>query len=788
MTRLFNLESYLECCQYAYQFEQSPKFFIPASGELPRNYKNFLQKNINSPFIKQPYSTSNLSSNLDIASQELDYCYIGTQLNDDDNKQLYIIHDTVDLFTLSTSNFLGYQESYLYHSAYHYWNHFSQFFQYKITKPLVFVNLDSFGSRQVVSLTLDSQGVPILNTQEVIQLEKEFNPIKIYDNICSAIARHLLETNFPNLASQQTAVEHLTQYLQKQFFFDLLIGDTIQPTLNLIVELLHQNKVFYKQVQISTQEIENIVIQQINIPHLRNIANRNQNYKFVLVSQYNLFSQIQSELPEFICLNPFNQDFPEIWQKKQEYEFPLFGIYLDKIEFKIGTGENSSQWIQLSDQENPISYEGQATVLTGKIPETQQQIFRISRNTPIAKLPIKVNGNDYCKNGVPQDYSIEIEKTDRTEDTNIKIEFHLQAGTFPELRVTDLSEHSQLKTYLTDRQFASYSYIPPERIAENRKQESLQQLQRFQNSKYREVLRDCLATLITTLSNLDAISIHNANLKTLQSLVGVFRDTSRQLQKNANRLELLQYLNPLELGTEVLDLQQQFSNANLQNILNFITALSNRTSNSREWKLQKSTLLNELIKFVGKTYYFSQFYMNTYLLSYLSFSQAKQAGVNLNEFFQCLTRTAITSSYQKQYFDLFENYYKAEKTQYLWGYARVLLWYYDFNSSTVLLNYKIHFIQIAQFLLTKPVSNFFGQYQQNAFLALIYLLTFRSINKEFCKLGSQEWEMSHAVIRHFQHERIILNQVSTDIPLNHLFQELIEGTATESDVEILVQA
>jgi hypothetical protein len=157
--------------------------------------------------------------------------------------------------------------------------------------------------------------------------------------------------------------------------------------------------------------------------------------------------------------------------RKSQRKFPLFGIYLDEIEFAVGisdeTGRVSKQWIQLSNQEDAISYEGKPTVLIGRIPSINQNFFRILQGNKTAQLPIKVNGNDYCKDGIPQDYNIEIQNYQATEDVCIRIEFHLQPGSFPELKVTDLEGKYKLTASLTDRkQFrkqVSYSYIPPEK-------------------------------------------------------------------------------------------------------------------------------------------------------------------------------------------------------------------------------------------------------------------------------------------------------------------------------------
>lgn len=68
------------------------------------------------------------------------------------------------------------------------------------------------------------------------------------------------------------------------------------------------------------------------------------------------------------------------------------------------------------------------------------------------------------------------------------------------------------------------------------------------------------------------------------------------------------------------------------------------------------------------------------------------------------------------------------------------------------------------------------------------MVTFRAIEQVVCQHGSHEMRMAERVIAHFRNDRIIFNQVSKEKPLNQIFQEMIEGTATEDDVNSLVQA
>ena len=93
-----------------------------------------------------------------------------------------------------------------------------------------------------------------------------------------------------------------------------------------------------------------------------------------------------------------------------------------------------------------------------------------------------------------------------------------------------------------------------------------------------------------------------------------------------------------------------------------------------------------------------------------------------------------------------------------------------------------------EYLLSKPHQDFDGQYKQNAFLSLLYLLTFRDRDTDFCKPGTDEFSLAQQVIEHFQSDRIILRAVSEEKSLNQFFQEMVDGCATEDDIGNIVQA
>ncbi|NEU71860.1 hypothetical protein PI95_004545 [Hassallia byssoidea VB512170] len=788
MTQLFNFESYVECCQYARLFHQSPEQFIPQDGDLPRAYKAFLQNYATHPYLPEPIISANHPQELTINQTTLDYLSIGTKLTQGEKQRLFIIRDTVDLMTLSMSNLLEHKDGYLYSSAYYYWNYYSQIWQHKLTKPLVFVDLDNFVSDRLIPINfsrLDNSPyqIPILNTKKTIFIDSGYNSIESYNSICQSIARRILADNFQAIAQNYDTVNHLANYLQKTSFFQIIQPYINQECFDFIIEILYNSQIFYKKVTLSIAIIADIVSKQINIQYLKQLANTHPEYQFALISQYNIFPHIQQLLP-FICLNPRFQQFNQIWQEKSKLNFPLFAIYLDEIEFAIGItdeqGQKSKQWIQLSNQKDAISYEGKPTVLIGCIPSKNQNFFRIPQKNKTAKLPIKVNGNDYCINNVPQDYNIEIQNSQKTEDVCIRIEFHLQPGSFPELKVTDLEGKYKITASLTDRRKLSYSYIPHEKIISTRQQESLAQINRLKTRNELE-FQECLVHINGELENLGISKSSNRpiNYATLKDLL---KKACEQIHKSNNRPDMLKSIDADSDEAVVSNLRAKLKNQSLHKIIDIICELFNSNTHRKLNLIQQGFLL-EAIKFTGKLYNFSQYLLPNNLFEPIIFSRAKKVTyLNLeNEYLQCLARVAINEELQRQYFSCFNSYYKLEKSQYLWGYGRILLWYYNFDAVN-LVNFRAHFTAIMEYLLNKSPSEFEYQYKQNAFLSLLYLLSFRANDKSFCQHNYEEMRMAERVISHFSKDRIILKQVSQEKPLNQFFQEMIKGTITEDDL------
>ncbi|HEY9865876.1 MAG TPA: hypothetical protein V6D21_17025, partial [Candidatus Obscuribacterales bacterium] len=481
MTQLFNLESYIKLCQYAYRFDQNPDELIHAQGNLPRRYKQELITEYGmTSYRVEPVISNHRSQQLEVKTNENNF--LGEELTPTGIQRLFIIRDTIDLLTLSTSQFLNYQETYLYQSAYYYWNYYQQIKQLNPDKPLVFIDLDCFECDRLIPIQRDRQGVPILNTREPLFIQTSFNTVETYNQICRDIAIKILTNFFPNSNLEESAIAHLQKYLQKIAIFEQIPPESKTESISIMVEIMNSEQTYYKQVQLKLADIENIVNSRVNFSDLEKIAD--PNYHWILISQYNRFPIIKQRLPQFLCVSSDHQIFPRVWEMKQNSNFPLFGIYLDTIEFEIGNKDkNVPQWIKLSDQ--AISYEGVEQTLTGIIPETNQKVFRIPKNTNPAILPIRVNGKDYLKNQCPQSYEIFIENFPGTEDIEIEIKFILKPDAPPQLKVSDINGTYKITSKLVDRkekEVKSFGYIPYQRIEETRQEKSLKQIERLSGS------------------------------------------------------------------------------------------------------------------------------------------------------------------------------------------------------------------------------------------------------------------------------------------------------------------
>ncbi len=783
MTRLFNLESYPNCCQDAQLFEKSIEDLSPKENTLPLNYKRFLANYQRYPYLPQPLFADELPHSLTFNSHPPSPQHLGEEVRDGEDKKLFIIPDTIDLMTLSSGGIFDFNESYLYRSAYLYWNYVSQLPQVSESQRLVLIDLDSFHPQQLLPLRLESHfnsnyPIPILDQQSDFPLEISEKVKSSYDRIIEAVSHYLLKTHFPQLVENQSAIAHLYYYLKKQAFLQQLSRFNSDSPLQILLEINTGRNISYKTVTVSPDEIRNIVTETVNLSDLEKLSNCHQDYSFFIVSHWNNFLYPRNS--NLVCINPNESQFSEILEAKTRQEFPLFGITLDRIEYKVKIG-NEEKWIQLTDSNNNISYEGKPQTLQGVIPETQQNEFSISQ-TESNHLPIQVNGKDYLINGKPQDYVIEVITPQREENIKITFDFQITPGKTPKLNVNSLYSNDKIKSYLTDRTTQTktiiYYCVPSREIRKNREEKSNSQIQQLKND----------SRLTNVKRNIQQISTQGSATK----LADLLKSISQNMGKDkTTTLELFQYINPDTDDSLIREINELIKNrvTPLSYLIQQEAPVNSYSFN--EMTRENKQRLTRSIIFVGKLYAFSKHLdLNHFLNPHvICTSQTIRESNYHNEYLQFLARTAVKPEYQEKYFKLFHEYYFQEKSRYLWGYGRILLWYYCFSQADYpVINYCNHFIKLSHYLLSKRANNFNNQYRQDAFLSLIYLLTFSEKDSTFLTENSEERRLAKQVVSHYENEQIILRQVSTEKSLNEIFADLIAGNATEEEVRKIIEA
>lgn len=204
-----------------------------------------------------------------------------------------------------------------------------------------------------------------------------------------------------------------------------------------------------------------------------------------------------------------------------------------------------------------------------------------------------------------------------------------------------------------------------------------------------------------------------------------------------------------------------------------------------ENSLSINNIYIDILLFLGKSYGLTQNMSLNYLFDYdkLTSNNVK----NFKEHLQNIARLACILSRQKQYFNLFSTYSQKEDKEfykieaYLWGYARILLWYLNFEEASTWLNYQQHFSDIINHCLTLNYEeNKNKGYFQNTLLCLVYLLTFREINSEFVLENSHNYQSAKQLVNKLENCQIRSNlvQIKDNLSLNELFAQLLDGKAS----------
>ena len=782
MSRLFNLESYSELCTHANLYET----------EIlnPLAYKNSLDKH-------QEYGYRNdslYSQKLTIQDELIPLKHLGVNLSED-GQNLYVIRDRLD--SLSLRNFLNPGEKYIYRSVYHYWNHRQQISNnLDLTNSLVVIDLGSMSDEAYCSLQFKQvpktpYPIPIIDNRREIDLHFKLalNIKDIHDNIYRDLAQEILSRNFSQLAIDKNTVEHLKSYLQKAEVFKIAQSQTELTSLPIVVEICSDSKVYYKSVSLDIALLEKIVINRIDLKAIAQFAKKHSEYSFVLISDYNFLPKFREAV---LCSNifvPTNHlaEFPQIWQEKQRLNFPLFGQYLDKIKFQIQR-DGKIQWIEvLSKEQDHIYYEGdpQTKHFTARIQETGQEYFTISSINTV--LPIKINDRDYCLNGNTQGYYILhplAKSEDSVEELKIRIEFIVKLGSVPELKVTDEENKYEIEARLQD-------YVEPEI--------SLDCIPLTTILEYRE---QQFKTKIPNIDLCNKVTIPISSINKIESFqqLPLIKDRVRsaneniKLYKRKQRTEPFLYINTnlKSLNDLKFAIDRFFYSGIIRAIANYFDDASDIPAGEKQ---NINNAVNNALNFIGRTHKLSEPHISQLLFDYQFIQKVTQKMGS--QYYTVLAKVAFKQKFQLAYFQIFDLAFDNRKPcyqieDYLWGYSRILLWYSEFyrQYQKSELDYLSHFKFITKHLLSSKIiasKDKPTRYQQDAFLALIYLLTFREADAQFCTTESEEYQLAKGVIEKYRESLVFLKAVPNR-SLNECLEELLNGNSSQESITGLVKA
>jgi hypothetical protein len=792
MTRFFNLESYFECCQNTKIFNENSNNFIPSQGNnsLPLAYKNFYQTYKEQDFLLIPALLSQLPQKLQPRHQRLSKEKLGFNIIDDHSEEIFIIREANSLVLRSL------QSSYLYANVYRYWNYATKLEKYTLSnKPMVIYDFDSFTPSQIIPLTFEKHpqspfSIPIIDTrnlEEYDNLKLNLKYEEIYDDICLDIANLVIrEFNlYFNL------FEEITDVLKKINIFNYINQDGNLSELPLIISIQDQ----YYNYNLSLNNLSKIVLEHFPLQELTQIINNYGNqYNFVLLGSYTKLASIFHDLQQYNLIIPDNSqnDFPRIWEEARSKNFPLYGQHLDNISFFV-MRKNEKLEIKLPSQ---ICYQGQQEVIVyGEYTNLENEVKNdFPLNIEKVDLPFNINKQPLINDdsNKEQIYKIENQYFQQTPELDIKIRFRLKPGIAPKLEVIDQNNRI-LKSSLQDQEETTsdnLGYIPFESIVKFREEKSQQEVENFLqlNSTFVINFHNFLENISSekSLNNptqlAQAINIFIGENKQYFPTIFLCNHKNSMLDsisidyQKSNRVVALIFN---KLREQYYKIKEQYRKNKKRNLI------------TKSMKLRQDTIIHDgyrdLLIFLGISYSLTNKISLDFMYDPVILTSKKPMSWEIH--LQNLARVCCILARQQQFFNLFylhseyrEKYFY-QTNEYIWGYARVLLWYVDFNNSQGFLEYNKHFNVIVEYCLNVELNQKNKNYLQDALIALIYLLTFRENDPNFVSLNSPEYSQAKQLCQRLQSFPIRSKKANIDIPLNEFFEKILDGKATAEDTE-----
>ena len=769
MTTIFPLECYPTIYAASLLFQNED---VLITNNSLKNIHRFWKERKEHTYIQEQPVTE-----LSINSKDPFLHSLGVKIIDDSSNSLFIVPDEINALTLK--ELLDSNDEYLYRSVYHYWNYLSQLQNsLPIDRPIIFLDLNQVSSEKYISLRLiQREGsrylVPVLDKRTADTIKLQYDSKNIYDQIIQNVATDILK-NYPK---DDKTLQHLTKYLKKIRLFQCDLNSPLR------VELLYQGKIYHKLVQLKSLQLTPL---RTIITSINNLANQHTDYHFVVISDYNIRPGFRNAFTSnnIVVPDASQNYFTNIWQERRNTRLSLYGQYLDQIEFMFKSG-----WFKiLSPQESDqIYYEGdtQTRTFTACLTDANNQIKNtFSLSAKEVSLPIKINEQKYCKNNIPQAYYITYPQGEQNQNIDnltpitIQIELIVRIGSVPQLRVRNVADQSIIETDMRDIVTTYYKCISLADIREKRRQD----IQRIPNpERVQEVIINLSLYNFSHFNYADrtlvirqveeSMSTRNRIYEQLGRSTDLLLNISPDLEENRNIQKVLTF----KIITEISALIVKYA----AGTFNIPTSF-----NPEERSHHKQNIINWTI-LIGKTYRFlplaivENFFQQSVIVGGLNSRRIGQ------EFSRCLARLARERQFQLTYFNIFNTQLNQDKIaykvdHYIWGYWRILRWYSEFDYSKFEIDYSSHFTLLLKHLLSAAPGR---NYLQDAFLCLIYLLTFRETNASFCIQNSPEYTLAQNVIERYQNEDIRQSALPNNTLVGY-FQEYLEGTS-QGEAELL---
>ena len=782
MTTFINLESYLECCQYANLFGEDSSKLIPAQTALPLAYREFCKKHISESFLPLPTVASAQPDSLAPRATPLPHQNIGLSLNDHRSEHIFIVREANSLVLRSL------QSRYLYANVYRYWNYAQQLEKYTTSnKPLVIYDLDSFTPAQITPLTFESYSnspfpIPIIDTRSIrkydaLSLSQSYE--EIYNKICSEIASKIAEElNFDH----QDLTEIITCIKKTNIFYNLDLEYTLCSYLPLILKVSHKFYIY----KLNKEDLEKITYRNLPLSALQKVIRNHSDYNFVLIGGYTRLPETRKKLQQQYQNNLFipekANDFSNIWQQKIKNNFALYGQHLDCISFFVKS-RSAGEDIRIELPQR-ICYEGEQEVIVyGQYQKDGKLQEEFSLKTQSVTLPFQINNEPFLdsETNKEQTYKIENQYFDETPALDVRIRFRIKPSLAPKLEVLDKHQHV-LNSSLVDSEqrklqvIETLGFIPMDQILKFRTEKSIKGLEKLSQSGF----KDEIESFSKVICGSKGPNYINGVADRIVKFRNVWRDQLPSILVVPDQPSL----------TSILESYKQIDKS-LRDTLQQLTPARTSSQNIRQTRLRA---YSDLLLILGDSYKLTNDMNLGFLFNQDTLCRPSREVISWDIQLRSAAKVSCSKLRQNLFLSLFENPTRRNETNfykidvYIWGHARLLLWYININDDSLLKTYERHFGILVNYCssLNANLPRDKG-YLRDALISLIYILTFREIDPLFIEKDSSSYNQSKFLCKKLKQTPILSRRANLDVPLNDFFEQLLDRSATQELVSNMIE-